>query len=569
MNNNDNKSSKLEVIRSFRKNCKEITQWQGSNDWGHFIDINDEKDPVMITPESATIAYDRLMYKIQVPILTEVFFYNENTNRITLKNDEQLTFGESFPVGKGIHHSPLKLANDRSFNFELTAKEQELNENNVWFENSHMGMPKAWLIYEQDIKRSNLEKVLSILETSGIDRDKVIVEKILQVELNLDVSALSYDRRKGTVVLKNPSHNSLGSLSLVSSPHNDYSNLSEGDKILSASNVNRHFLTHKEKLLNSNIPSGENQSVVLNYAKTIIASELDQIKQEILESGFAEELNVSEWIPFPPIKTKNLQKTISSLQRNDIRITNIERHSGLSIGNVKPINRIPREYFNYKGKKYPHDMFDNSNYKRELNKHGVMIQEDLGYPYEALDITEKYGWFVSQKDIHQNFGISSIDWMNALIDFLQDKLKDIYSAEHLSNDDSLSNSDKKNLNEYQKFMKVYEKTLERRAEVSDEKIKSVLKKQVFIIEILKQYVIKEIDNDPGILKQIFSAITAPNTPSAKVDSPKKNEESVVSRSSSGRTDREDVSPLFPKNHSMFLQDSETQNENTEMFKCDP
>ena len=57
-----------------------------------------------------------------------------------------------FSVGKGIHHSPLKLANDRSFNFELTTKEQELNENNIWSENPHMGLPKVWLMYEQEIK---------------------------------------------------------------------------------------------------------------------------------------------------------------------------------------------------------------------------------------------------------------------------------------------------------------------------------------------------------------------------------------------------------------------------------
>ena len=72
MNNNDNKSSKLDIIRNFRK-IKDITQWQDLNDWGHFIDINDEKDPVMIESESATISYNRLMYKIQVPILMSMF----------------------------------------------------------------------------------------------------------------------------------------------------------------------------------------------------------------------------------------------------------------------------------------------------------------------------------------------------------------------------------------------------------------------------------------------------------------------------------------------------------------
>ena len=148
---------------------------------------------------------------------------------------------------------------------------------------------------------------------------------------------------------------------------------------------------------------------------------------------------------------------ISSLQRNDIRITNIERHSGLSIGNVKPINQIEKEYYTHEGETYEYDMFDNYNYNHELNKHGIMIQEHMGYPYGTSDFAQKYGWRVKQKNIHQAFGISSIDWMNALIGFLQDKLKDIYSAEHLSNDDSLSNVDKKNLNEYQKFMKVYEK----------------------------------------------------------------------------------------------------------------
>ena len=64
-----------------------------------------------------------------------------------------------------------------------------------------------------------------------------------------------------------------------------------------------------KKNFNKNIPSGENQWVALNYHKTIIASELDQIKEDLLEDGVrADELNESEWITFPVIKTNNYLK---------------------------------------------------------------------------------------------------------------------------------------------------------------------------------------------------------------------------------------------------------------------
>ena len=83
--------------------------------------------------------------------------------------------------------------------------------------------------------------------------------------------------------------------------------------------------------------------------------------------------------------------------------------------------------------------------------------------------------------------------------------------------------------------------------------------------------IKEIENDPGVLNQIFRAITAPDVASAKIDSPKKNELSIDSRSNSGVTDREDTSPISTNSNSIFHHDAVEETESVEsedMFKYD-